>query len=57
MEFHRAAHQAALERGGMSPTEMQAESRRVMGDATRARADARGVWLAAWLESGWQDTA
>ena len=57
MEFHRAAHQAALERDGRSARDAEAESRRVMGNLTLAREDARAVWLMPWIESLWQDGA
>jgi hypothetical protein len=57
MEFHRAAHQHALERDGLSPSDARAQSVRAMGNVTLAREDARGVWLAPWLESVWQDLA
>jgi putative ABC transport system permease protein len=57
MEFHRAAHQRTLERDGLSPREAADASRRAMGNVTLAREDARGVWLAPWLESVGQDAA
>ena len=57
MEFHRAAHQRALERNGLSAPDARAESLRAMGNVTLAREDARGVWLAPWIESVWQDVA
>jgi hypothetical protein len=55
IEFHRAAHQRALERDGLSPRDADAASRRAMGNVTLAREDARTVWVAPWLESVWQD--
>jgi predicted permease len=57
MEFHRAAHQRALESDGLSPAEARTESLRAMGNVTLAREDARGVWIAPWIESVWQDVA
>jgi predicted permease len=57
IEFHRAAHQQTLERGGMPRAEAETESRRAMGNVTLAREDARAVWIAPWLESVWQDVA
>jgi putative ABC transport system permease protein len=57
MEFHRAARQDALERDGRSARGAEAESRRVMGNITLAREDARGVWLTPWIESLGQDVA
>ena len=55
MEFHRAARQDALQRDGRSARDAEAESRRVMGNLTLAREDARAVWLGPWIESLWQD--
>src|SRR4029078_12304121 len=57
MEFHRAAHRAPLEREGRSARDAEAESRRVMGNLTLAREDARAVWLMPWIESLWHDAA
>jgi len=57
MEFHRAAHQAALEGEGLTPRDAAIESRRAMGNITLAREDARGVWLSPWIESVGQDVA
>jgi predicted permease len=57
LEFHRAAIQDALERDGLSRRDAEAASRRAMGNMTLAREDARRVWLAAWLESVWQDVS
>jgi putative ABC transport system permease protein len=57
MEFHRAAHQRALENNGLPARDAENESRRMMGNLTLAREDARGVWLAPWLESICQDVA
>ena len=57
MEFHRTAHQQALEHSGLSLHEAEAASRRAMGNVTLAREDARGIWLAPWIESVWQDVS
>lgn len=57
IECHRAAHQAALERNGLPREEAGRESRRAMGNVTLAREDARGVWLAPWIESVAQDVS
>jgi predicted permease len=57
MEFHRAAHQRTLEERGVPPRDAAVESRRAMGNVTLAREDARGVWLASWIESVWQDVS
>src|SRR5258706_13079068 len=45
MEVHRAM----LAEEGLSPA--------VIGNATLAREDSRGVWIWPWLESIWQDAA
>src|SRR6266849_7074145 len=48
MEFHRSMlARRSLGEGGTGA--------RAFGNATLAREDARGVWLAPWLESIWQD--
>src|SRR5262245_10364659 len=55
LEFHRAERQARLEQSGMPSHEAADASRRHMGNITLAREDARGIWIAPWLESLWQD--
>ena len=55
IEQHRARSQAALEKGGLSPAEAAARSRRSMGNVTLAREDARDVWAAVSLERAWRD--
>jgi len=55
LEHHRTRAQEALEAGGLPAAEAEARSRRVMGNMTLAREDARGVWIAAGLERAWRD--
>src|SRR5690348_2289056 len=46
-------HQAELEEEMSLHQELRGG--RVFGNATLAREDARGVWIAPWVESVWQD--
>ena len=55
MAFHQALKQQELERDGLPTGDARAAARREMGNITRAREDSRGVWIASWLESVWQD--
>lgn len=57
IETHRMMTEHRLRESGMSPKEAAEQSRRVMGNTTLAREDARAAWLAPWLESVWQDIA
>jgi predicted permease len=57
MAFHQALKQQELERDGLSAADARDAARREMGNVTRAREDSRGVWIASWLESVWQDIA
>ena len=57
IEFHRAMAQRDLEQGGMGPSAADSASRRLVGNATRAREESRGVWIWPWLETLWQDGA
>ena len=53
LETHRLmAQQRALDSG---TADAVAASRRVMGNVTLAREDARAQWIAPWLDSVWQD--
>ena len=53
LETHRLmAQQRALDSG---VGDAAAASRRVMGNVTLAREDARAQWIAPWLDSVWQD--
>jgi hypothetical protein len=55
LETHREmARDRALKAGDAGP-DASAASRRVMGNVTLAREDARAEWIAPWLESVWQD--
>jgi len=57
LEFHRATKQQQLEEAGLSSAEAAHSARRALGNMTLAREDARGVWLAPWLEGVRQDLA
>ena len=53
LETHRLmAQQRALDGGA---GDAAAASRRIMGNVTLAREDARAQWIAPWLDSVWQD--
>jgi hypothetical protein len=56
LEVHRAMKEADLEKLGASPAAARSGASRAMGNVTLAREDARGVWLAPWLDSVWQDS-
>ncbi|MGE3344545.1 MAG: ABC transporter permease [Vicinamibacterales bacterium] len=49
IETHRALRESALRR--RDDVQPEVSSRRVMGNDTLAREDARGVWIAPWCES------
>jgi putative ABC transport system permease protein len=55
IEAHRAMRQAALEARGVRPEDAAVESCRALGNVTLAREDARGAWIAPWLDSVAQD--
>jgi hypothetical protein len=55
IELHRAMAEEAQRAAGLSDSHARAAARRTMGNMTLAREDARQVWLAAWVESVWQD--
>src|SRR5687768_6502069 len=55
VEAHRLMRQQDLETHGVPADEAAYASRRALGNITRAREDARGVWVWPWLESVWQD--
>jgi macrolide transport system ATP-binding/permease protein len=55
MAFHQAMKEQELEQDGITAADVRAAARREMGNITRAREDSRGVWIASWLESVWQD--
>ena len=55
LESHRAMLEQQHAADGATPDEARFAAQRQMGNATRALEDSRGVWLAPWLESVWQD--
>jgi predicted permease len=55
LESHRAMLEQQHLDDGATPAEARFAAQRQMGNATRALEDSRGVWLAPWLESVWQD--
>ena len=55
IETHRLMTEQRLRESGMTPADAAAESRRIMGNTTLAREDARAEWLAPWLESVGKD--
>ncbi len=55
IEHHRARTQETLEAHGLPPAEAAQRSRRVMGNLTLAREDARAVWIGGLLERAWRD--
>ena len=55
IESHRAMAQARLEQDGLPAGDAAAASRRLMGNATLAREDARAERVAPWLGGLWQD--
>ena len=55
LETHRLMTEQRLLESGMSAADAAAQSRRLMGNVTLAREDAREQWLAPWLESVWKD--
>lgn len=55
LESHRALAQARLERDGLAPPDAAAKSRRIMGNLTLAREDARTERVVPWLDGAWQD--
>src|SRR6185503_19022007 len=54
---HREMIELDLVRRGMSPGEASVEARRIMGNDTLMREEARGVWLWAWLDALRQDAS
>ena len=57
IEFHRAMARRELEQRGVTRSDAEQASHRIMGNLTLAREDSRGVWIWPWLESIWQDAA
>ena len=57
IETHRAMTERRLRAEGMSAADAAAESRRLMGNDTLSREDARAAWIAPWIDSVWQDVS
>ena len=55
LRFHEDMKQRELQSRGMAADDAQAAARRALGNATLMREQARGVWIAPWLESLVQD--
>ena len=55
IETHRALKAAAHRERGLAPDEARYAAARDLGNVTLMREDARGVWIAPWLQSVWQD--
>ena len=55
LDVHRAMAEDTWRAGGASEEQVRHLASRQMGHVTLAREDARGVWIAPWLESVWQD--
>jgi predicted permease len=55
LDVHRAMAEDAWRAGGAPEVDARLLAARQMGHVTLAREDARGVWIAPWLESVWQD--
>jgi predicted permease len=53
--FHEAMKQRELETSGIAAASASHVRSRAMGNVTRAREDARAVWIWPWFESVWQD--
>ena len=55
IEAHRALKAAEHRERGLAAEQAGAAAARDLGNVTLMREDARGVWLAPWLQSVWQD--
>ena len=55
LDVHQAMAEDAWRAGGAPEAHVRHLAARQMGAVTLAREDARGVWIAPWLESVWQD--
>ncbi len=55
IEAHRAMKQDEVEASGVAPADARLTSARALGNVTYMREEARSVWVAQWLEQGWQD--
>lgn len=57
METHRLLAEERLRETGMQAAEAAAASRRIMGNLTLAREDARTAWIPQWVDAFRQDVA
>ncbi|HWB29395.1 MAG TPA: ABC transporter permease [Vicinamibacterales bacterium] len=55
VDVHRAMAEDDLRASGDTPDTAHARAARQLGNTVAAREAARGVWIAPWLESVWQD--
>jgi predicted permease len=55
LRHHETLKRESLERAGMARDDARVAARRSLGNVTRAREDARHVWIASWMESIVQD--
>jgi hypothetical protein len=55
LEVHRAMKQEELETAGVPQADARARTSRALGNTALVREDARGVWVASWLQSVRQD--
>jgi len=55
LQFHRDMKEQELQRAGLSAEQARFAARAALGNVTRAREDARAIWIGPWLESVWQD--
>ena len=55
LDVHRAMAEDAFRARGATPDEARYLAARRLGNTLAAREAARGVWIAPWLESVWQD--
>lgn len=57
IETHRLMTERRLRESGMPAADATAASRRIMGNDSLAREDARAVWAWSWLDSTRQDVS
>jgi predicted permease len=55
LDAHRAMAEDDLRAAGVAPDDARSLAARRLGNTLAAREAARGVWIAPWLESVWQD--
>lgn len=55
LEAHRAMVEEELQASGLGSDAVRRRTAAQIGNVTLARESARGVWIAPWLESVWQD--